>query len=361
MLLNLNFMLKKILTIFIMAICANVLLFAQDISVVRQFGNNLSNWASGDNSFSSLENIEQLCSKKPAFRASDNLMQTLARKNGLEITKNYPLDNYIGCLQKEIDNGVSISFSNIKNILSSEINNYKSGYNYVSCNIGVSGSTNLNESALFILVNNKIAGIQDYVTTVDRKSGKRKIEVDWSGFSVDEDSKGWGLSYNYSKSFPIGATIEYSVWKFMLGLDFGINNDKDIYTTQKVDFTNIVDYKITKCEYDLKYFLTATPSFYLKYFSVGCGFGYAYLSGKKITKDNMVTIYPDESSVQSGSTSTVDDYKFKFMIRPTVKGYIPCNDNFSISLSVNYDWIQGYKEKSGIGFGIGFHYIIDNY
>lgn len=351
-------MAKQILILLLSVVLSiNVNIFAQDISVVRQFGNNLSNWASGDNTFSSVDNIERLC--KPAFRVSDKIMQTLAKKNGWTLSKNYTLENYITCMQKEIDKGISINVTNIQNVSPSEILNAKAEYSYVSCNISISGSIQLFENALFLLSDNKIAGIQNNIIKIDRKTGKKKIEVDWSGLDIDEDTEGFGVSYNYSKAFPFGASISYSKWKFMIGVDFGINNDKEIYTTQKVYFNNIVDYKINRGEYDLKYFITVTPSFYMKYFSVGWGVGYAYLKGTKYTKDNSLTVYPDGTTIQTGSTTSVDDFKYKWMMRPTIKGYIPCSDNFFISLSVNYDWIVGYKEKSGIGFGAGIHILFD--
>lgn len=333
--------------------------FAQDINVVQQFGNNLSSWANGGKEFTALQNFNNLCSKNPSFRAADDIMQSLARKNGLVPSQNYDMGNYISCLQKEINSGVSISFSNILNVPSSEISKPRAGFQYVSCNIQISGAFNMKESALFLIKDNKVVNIQNYVVSTNRSTGKRKIEVDWSGLDIDEDTEGFGVSYNYSKAFPFGASITYSKWKFMIGVDFGINNDKDIYTTQKVYFNNIVDYKIDRGEYDLKYFITVTPSFYMKYFSVGWGVGYAYLKGTKYTKDNSLTVYPDGTTIQTGSTTSVDDFKYKWMMRPTIKGYIPCSDNFFISLSVNYDWIVGYKEKSGIGFGAGIHFLFD--
>lgn len=342
-------------TILFSLFCAS----AQDIYVVQQFGNNLSSWANGGKEFIALQNFNKLCSKNPSFRAADDIMQSLARKNGLVPSQNYDLDNYITCLQKEINSGVSITISNISNVPSSEISKPRVGFQYVSCNIQISGATNMKESALFLIKDNKVANIQNYVVSTNNSTGKRKIEVDWSGLDIDEDTEGFGVSYNYSKAFPFGASITYSKWKFMIGVDFGINNDKDIYTTQKVYFNNIVDYKIDRGEYDLKYFITATPSFYMKYFSVGWGVGYAYLKGTKYTMDNNLTVYPDGTTIQTGSTTSVDDFKYKWMMRPTIKGYIPCSDNFFISLSVNYDWIIGYKEKSGIGFGAGIHFLFD--
>lgn len=342
--------------------CVSLSILAQDKYIVSQFGTNLSNWASGQNPFLAFEKIESLCSSnKPTFCIADTLIKTLAQKNGMSTSKHYPLNMFLTWMQTEIDNGVSIKLSNINTVSHSEINNPIDGYGYVSCNISISGSMNLDETALFILTNNKIASIQNYVRIVDKKNGKHKIEIDWSDFDIelDEDTEGWGLSYNYSKAFPVGASVAYTKWKFMIGLDFGINTDKKLYTTQKVDFINIVDYKITRGEYDLKYYITATPSFYLKYFSIGWGVGYAYFKGTKYTKDNGITINPDGTAVQIGSSNSIDDFKYKVMMRPTVKGYIPCSENFFISLSVNYDWILGCKEKSSISFGAGIHLIID--
>lgn len=336
-------------------------MFAQGTYTVQQFGKNLSNWASGQNVFSALDALENLCSQNPVILIGDRIMSQLAYKNGLAASNSYKWDSYIACMQKEIDKGVSITVSDVDivptQLIPDEYRNDKSLY-FVSGNIKISGASNFDVNDLFVLKNGKIVKIQNYQVFTD-KNGHRRINVDLSDLDLDEDTEGFGVSYNYSKAFPFGASITYSKWKFMIGVDFGINNDKDIYTTQKVYFNNIVDYKIDLGEYDLKYFITVTPSFYMKYFSVGWGVGYAYLKGTKYTKDNSLTVYPDGTTIQTGSTTSVDDFKYKWMMRPTIKGYIPCSDNFFISLSVNYDWIVGYKEKSGIGFGAGIHFLFD--
>jgi hypothetical protein len=148
----------------------------------------------------------------------------------------------------------------------------------------------------------------------------------------------------------------------MLSLDFGVNLEKDLYTTRKVDFNNVVDYNIVTGEYDLKYFVTLTPSFYLKYFAVGWGFGYAELSGTKYTESYNVLYESSENQstrLITQKSSTENDYKLKFMMRPSIKGFIPCSDNVFISLSVSYDWIVGYNKKSGISFGVGVNYLFD--
>lgn len=354
-------MMRRILLIICFSVCIGQLICAQDTYVVQQFGNNLSNWASGKNDFSAMQNIERLCSTKPAIRIDDPIMSAMAIKYNVPRSQSYTLDDYIRCMQHEVDAGVSIAFSNIKQVPDNlKPGNYP-GVNYVSCNVHISGASNLNENDVFAIKDGKIVKIEEYVIVRD-KQGRQKLRIDLSGLGLDEDTEGWGISYNYGKAFPVGASITYTKWKFMISMDFGVNFDKDLYTTQKVDFTNITDYKITKGEYDLKYFITATPAFYMKYFAVGWGFGYASFDGSEYAKENSLTIQPDGTVIRTtgiSTSATSGGGKYKFMMRPTVKGYIPCSDNFFISLSVNYDWILGYKEKSGISFGAGIHFLID--
>lgn len=354
-------MLRKIGLLILAIFCVSITTYAQDTFVVQQFGNNLSNWASKRNDFSAMQNLERLCSTKPAIRIGDPIMSAMAIKYNVPRSQSYTLDDYIRCMQHEVDAGVTITFSDIRQVPDNlKPGNYP-GVNYVSCNVKMSGASNLNENDVFAIKDGKIVKIEEYVIVRDKK-GRQKLRIDLSGLGLDEDTEGWGISYNYSKAFPVGASIAYTKWKFMISMDFGVNFDKDIYTTQKVDFTNIVDYKITKGEYDLKYFITATPAFYMKYFAVGWGFGYASFDGGETSKENSLTIQPDGTVIRTtgtSSSSTTGGAKYKFMMRPTVKGYIPCSDNFFISLSVNYDWIMGYKEKSGISFGAGIHFLID--
>ena len=355
-------MIKRIFIIILIVFEGALFASAQDTYVVQQFGNSLSNWASGRNTFSALETMEKLCSKHPAIRIGDNIMASLAYKNGLAHSKDYTWDNYITCMQKEVDKGVEISLSNIEQVPKYLIpSNYqrRKDLRFVSCNFHVSGASSFHENDLFVLVDGKIAKIQEYQVKVDNK-GRRRLHVDLSDLELDEDTEGIGLTYNYSKAFPLGASLYYSKWKFMVSLDFGVNFDKDIYTTQKVEFNNLMDYKITRGEYDPKYYITATPSFYLKYFSIGWGVGILSMKGSEYTDQRYYRVDEDgfASAVTTGSRSEGLE-KFKFMMRPNVRGFIPCSDNFFIALSGSYNWIPGYKAKSGIDFGVGFHYLFD--
>lgn len=352
-------MLKRIIILATVVICWAKFASAQDTYVVQQFGNSLSNWAASRNDFSAMQNIERLCSTKPAIRIDDPIMSAMAVKYNVPRSKSYTLDDYIRCLQHEVDEGVAITFSDIRQVPENlKPGNYP-GVNYVSCNVRFSGSSNLNENDVFAIKDGKIVKIEEYIIVRDKK-GRQKLKIDLSDLGLDEDTEGIGLTYNYSKAFPVGASLYYSKWKFMVSLDFGVNLDKDIYTTQKVEFNNLMDYKITRGEYDPKYYITATPSFYLKYFSVGWGLGIMSMKGSEFIDQREYKIDDNGyTQVMTGSSTSEGLEKVKFMMRPNIRGFIPCNDNFFISLSVSYNWIMGYKEKSGIDFGVGFQYLFD--
>ncbi len=355
-------MLKRTILLSIIALGWTACVSAQDTYVVRQFGNILSNWASNQNTFSALESLENLCCKKPAIRIGDNIMASLASKNGLASSKDYTWDNYITCMQKEIDKGITVSMSDVEpvptNLIPSDYQGRKE-LRFVSGRIKLSGASNYDGNDLFVLVNGKIAKIQEYQVTVDKK-GRKRIHVDLSDLELYDDTEGVGLTYNYSKAFPVGASVYYSIWKFMVSVDFGVNFDKDIYTTQKVDMTNLMNYSISRGEYDPKYYITVTPAFYLKYFSVGWGFGVLSMKGTEITEDMNGSLDNNGNpTIVTGKTTKEGVEKLKFMMRPNIRGFIPCNDNFFITLSLSYNWALGYTKKNGIDFGVGFQYLFD--
>ena len=184
---------------------------AQDTYIVEQFGSNMSKLASRTNTYSTLEKLEELISQNPksAFRISDNIMRSLALQNGLSSTKDYMWASYLTCMQKEFDKGVNISFSNVEEVPQSLIPSDYQGrqeLSFVSCHIQMTGASNFNENDLFVLVNGKIAKIQDYQVGVD-KNGRRKLRIDLSGLDLDweleEENGSMGLTYNYSKAFPV--------------------------------------------------------------------------------------------------------------------------------------------------------------
>lgn len=333
----------------------------RDTDVVQQFGNCLSSWATNpDTSSSALETMLELCSTDPAFRIGDNIMAALASSNNLSRTETYDWDDYVTCMQKEVNKGIAISFSHIQEVPERMISKKYKDVKYVSCNIRISGASGFNEKELFILKQNKIVKITEYQVIADRH-GRQRIHVNLSDLGLDEDTAGIGFTYNYSKAFPAGASIYYSKWKFMVSVDLGLNFDKDIYTTQKNEFNNLMDYKITKGEYDPKFYITATPSFYLKYFSVGWGVGGLFMKGSRHIDQWNYKVNDDGSIAVLSASGTVqeDEIKWKFMMRPNVRGFIPCNKNLFITLSASYNWIPGYNEKSGMDFGIGIQYLFN--
>ena len=335
--------------------------------VVKAYGIELSNWATDKDTYTAMQSFDNLIVTKPgssdaSILLSDDFTRYLVNKYNYPKYNTYRWATFVSCMEKEIESGVKISLNNIQYVPESMVSQKRPGVQYYSCKINVSGSSNVSEDALFYVKDGKILKIDAYEVIRD-KNGKSRVKVDFSGLDIDEDTEGMGISYNYSKAFPVGGSIYYSKWKFMISLDFGKNFDKDIYTTQKVDFTNIVDYKITKGEYDLKYFITATPAFYMKYFSVGCGFGCAFFNATEYIKEIHMELDSNgngvHTSANSSTVTTSGNGKSKLMIRPAVKGYIPCSDYFFISLAVNYDWILGYKDKNGISFGAGIHFLFD--
>lgn len=151
---------------------------AESTSVVKQFGENLSSWVSNQR-ITNLQAMENLCSKSPSFRIGNKLMASMADKNNLTKTDTYDWDNYITCLQKEVDNGLQISFSNIQSVPEGYIEMNYPGLQYVSCSVKINSSSSNEFKDLFILKNEKIVKITDYTEKIDEITGKKKIEIDY--------------------------------------------------------------------------------------------------------------------------------------------------------------------------------------
>lgn len=174
---NFAFASKRGIILFII-VYLNANIFANNIAVVQQYCNSFASWAS-DKNISYLHDMENLRSESPSFRIGNKLMTKLAEKNGLAKTDTYDWDVYIPCIQKEVDNGIEVSFSNIKNVPEEYIDQKYPGLQYVSCEITVKGSVMSELKDLFILKDNKIVKIADYVETTDVTSGKKRIEIDY--------------------------------------------------------------------------------------------------------------------------------------------------------------------------------------
>lgn len=156
----------------------NLSVRAESTSVVKQFGENLSSWVSNQH-ITNLQAMENLCSKSPSFRIGNKLMASMADKNNLTKTVTYDWDNFITCLQKEVDNGLQISFSNIQPVPEGYIEMNYPGLQYVSCSVKINSSSSNEFKDLFILKNEKIVKITDYIEKIDEITGKKKIEIDY--------------------------------------------------------------------------------------------------------------------------------------------------------------------------------------
>lgn len=364
---------KRFTTTIIIATLAQFAFSQNAVQVVRSYGDNLSAWVrSGDVEYR--ENIIKLCSKdKKQAVFKDKLTYKLAEENHYGHDKYYQLRSFINWIEKKTGKGASIVLTNIKEedddnvVVTTSANIYSNGVKdnleLVSCDVTMSGLDNYKGKQLIYIWKGIIAKVDDYEVIVT-SSGKKKVKVDFS--DIMDEYATLGATYNYGKNWPIGLSVNYSYSMFMIGLDVGVNTDKDKLYKHSLEMTDVMNYTKEDVEYDPKFFATLTPSLYLKYFSVGCGAGIMYMSGKKKTAQSTTKTTESNGSNSSfaytigGSHMTEEDCsKVKFMLRPSVKGFIPITDEMFLSLSVGYDYVFGYKEKNGFNFGVGLQFELD--
>lgn len=322
------------------------------IQIVRAYGEALGSWAETRKDDVYRTKLIDLCDKGSLFK--DKLTHKIVDKEKYGYLDNYQVASFLNGLQKIVDNQVSINISNIQSVPKDEIifaNNNSRNERYanselqlISCDVSISGSFSYNGPELIYIRKGKITKIDDYVVTVN-STGKKKVKVDFS--DIMDDYETWGIGYNYGKNWPIGLSANYSYRMFMIGADLGVNLDKDKIYKHNLEMTDVMNFHKEDIEYDPLFFFTVTPSLYIKYASIGCGAGILYMVGKKYTADSSYGSYEEDCS------------KVKFMLRPSIKGFIPLADEMSLSLSVGYDYAFGYKEKNGINFGLGFQFNLD--
>ena len=188
------------------------------------------------------------------------------------------------------------------------------------------------------------------------KKFEQNIHYRPSMIEYAQDEQSFGLTYNYGQHFPVGLSLNYGFSLFMVSLDYSFNFDKDKYVSFDNGTAGADNYK--KVTLDPKNYMTITPQFYLKYFSVGCGVGCLFLD-KEVETKTTISSSSESSSTSQSTTSATSDMAYKLMIRPTIKGFIPINDNFSIMLSAGYDYCFDFKEKNGFNAGVGLQWIFD--
>lgn len=332
-------------------------------SVTEAFAKNLSGWVnSGD--FNCLINLGDLYSKsKPSFIIADDLAHVLANRNGLSRNSSYTWDSFEAWMEKEIGRGLRLSVSDIRSVPRYQISAYggnASDFDYAACRINTSGTLSHSESALFVIKDGKVCKIGPYEETVDTQTGQRKVRIDLSGLSDMDYTTTLGAMYSYGKHFPVGVSVDGAYGKFSLGIDIGFSSDKRSYKTMKIkSFTNLSNYKAEKGVYTPKMYLCASPGIYLNYFSVNCGVGCMIFTGTKTVAQMSGSYDGDRFSFNGGQIGETSSGMYKFMLRPSVKGYIPCSDSFFISLGIGYDIIFGYKRLNGLNYGLGIRLVLD--
>lgn len=358
---------KRIKTLFCTIILATIgtHLSAQEYAMtqVSQFTNYLSKWASTQRAEYRFQ-AEDLCNGIKKAIVSDEFSHIINKKDNpnAPYQKSYELETYLNNISKQVNKGaINIAYSNIRKIpkkdlaLNSNISDKDLQVTeFYSCKIQVTGAIQHEANELFYVYKNKIAKIDVY----RKKDGK--VVIDFDDFL--NDYEGIGLSYNYGKNFPVGGSFNYSFADipFMLSVDFGVNLDGNKYIIDKVDMKDIVNYNRTKTIYDPKFFLTITPQFYMKYFALGCGVGMLWMDGKENIEHYLYTTSTGSYSVTVSSNTAGEELAvlLKPMIRPVAKAFIPLNsDELFLSVCVGYDLVFGYKEKNGINFGLGFHWV----
>ncbi len=324
---------------------------------VRSFGENMQSWGQ-TSKLEYQKNLQKLCDGAKSVRVCDEIVESLAPKNGyVGNGGSYFLETYLNCLIKEIKKGIRIQYSNFKTVNTSETTVYDTrGLELIACNIVISGAVNYNVKDLFYVRNGKISKIDKYEEIVDKHTGKRNVKVDLS--DIDFDDETIGLIYNYGQHFNIGASISYAIPWFMVSFDFGLANEMGEVTNTKVEMTDIMNYTITTTSLKPKMFFTITPALNLKYVAIGCGVGVLYMKGNEVSKYGHYTSFTG-GCLYGSSTSESDAEKLKFMLRPSIKGFVPLSDEWSLVAGVGYDYAFKYKKCNGFNFSLGFQFSLD--
>lgn len=329
------------------------------MAVVRSFGENMQSWIqTGKLAFH--KNLIRLSNGEKKVRVYDELSSYLFNKYNYVGANE--LNSYLNCLEKEMSNGITIKYSDFRWVSPNDISVIDAkGLEFIACDVMVTGAFSHHSKDIFYIRNGKISKIDKYEIVQDARTGRKKVKVDLSDIVYDHNET-IGFGYNYSKHFPVGASIFYAWESFpvLLSFDFGYNMDDDKYVVDNVKMTDVMNYNRTKKIYDPKYYMIVTPHAYFRYFAVGCGVGCLVMNCKEETANyyynNVAT------GVKSGGYSTETEHAaFKFMIRPSVKGFIPLDgeDKWAIVASVGYNWAFGCKEKNGLNMGLGLKVNVD--
>lgn len=338
-----------------------------DIETAQSVGTYLANWAETND----MEYLKKLhiVLNYPQGIICDNTAIILAKKNNAGINKNYRIGNYLGWLQNEIKFGAKIKVINYRLIPASETDALNTkGCGLVKCTFIIEGDTSINSDNLLYIKDEKVLKIDNYVETTT-PSGKKKVHVDFSGINLNYSA--WEVSYNYSKHFPFGISVNYCPAEspIIVGLDFGWSAETNPIINETMDYQDVGNFKRTREELKPKFYITFTPSYVYKYFSIGIGLGSMFYTGTEYVEHYQYSASYDTSIdgslVITGSNRSKYDNstpitKKNFMIRPVIKGYLPIHDGkIFLSAGVGYDYIFKYTKQNGINFSLGLHVSID--
>lgn len=170
----------------------------------------------------------------------------------------------------------------------------------------------------------------------------------------------WGLGYSYSQTFPLSLSLNYTSSCLSLATEFGFNLDGKKYTTEY----NLDGKTYTIKEHNPSGYWVVSPGFYCRFLSINCGIGFmtSNYSETRTNTGNFAVENEDGSISVNGSISMTTRYsttKFKFMLKPSITGYIPISgENYYITINASYNYIPKFKELNGWSFGIGFQWVI---
>lgn len=177
--------------------------------IVQRFGNNMAQWCSTQKIDYRKAVLQDCHNKKGILKkectANDYLMKVEAQKSNLS-NKHYVIMNYLNVFQNAFRLGnISFQMYNIRETEYESIQMVKPSLKkipfaksctYVACDIDVNGVLNYRLKNLFIISEEgKIWSIETRNEIVDRKTGKKKILVDFD--NLIEHYESVGFTYNY--------------------------------------------------------------------------------------------------------------------------------------------------------------------
>lgn len=188
---------KRIVLLLSCLVCG-ITSFGQTIeeNVIRQFGSNLHDWCSTKDIDYRMRAQMQCVD---ACRVEDVIMRDFSSRSDLNL-KNFVMQSYLNGFEMALNNGpVYIDITNMKAISKEQWsnNNQKSSKssnlekladNFVifKCDIVVSGALNYNIQDTYYIsrgLDAKIVKITPYVEEVDKKTGEKKVIVDFEGLN----------------------------------------------------------------------------------------------------------------------------------------------------------------------------------